>query len=114
MMNAYERKGRGGQLLLTRQPTKAVYPERPSGVKDLLCHSARTLAPQRHSRQTGEPCPRHSLLLDEHLEPFSHPFGVDQRLELQTRFCALGLALSFIVQVCKFISLSERQQKRGL
>src|SRR6266403_60989 len=70
-----------------------------------------TLNPRRNPRQTGEPCPRRSLLLDEHLEPFSHPFGVDQRLELQPRFCALGLTLSFIVPVCKFISLPERQQK---
>src|SRR6266403_3973792 len=73
-----------------------------------------TLNPRRNPRQTGEPRPRHSLLLDEHLEPFSHPFGVDQRLELQPRFCALGLTLSFIVQVREFISLPERQQKRRL
>src|ERR1700720_342876 len=28
-------RGRGGLLLLTRNPTKDLYPERPSGVKDL-------------------------------------------------------------------------------
>src|SRR5882724_7676013 len=103
--------GEGSQLLLTRQPTKAVYPERPWGVKDLPCHPARTLAPRRNPRQTGEPCPRHFLLLDEHLEPFSHPFGVDQRLELQPRANTVRLALSFLAEVREFISLAEREQK---
>src|SRR5260370_9161391 len=28
-------RGGGGRLLLTRNPTKDLYPERPSGVKDL-------------------------------------------------------------------------------
>src|SRR5260370_38485320 len=36
---------------------------------------------------------------------------MDQRLELQARFRALGLALSFIVEVGEFICLPERQQK---
>jgi hypothetical protein len=34
-MNTYEKQGGRVQLLLTRNPTKDFYPERPSGVKDL-------------------------------------------------------------------------------
>jgi len=43
-----------------------------------------------------------------------HPFRVDQRLKLQARFRAVRLGLSLIVEVRKFIPLSERQQKSSL
>ncbi len=49
--------------------------------------------------------------LDKDLESFPHAFGVDQRLELQPRFRALRLALSFIVQVREFILLPQREEK---
>src|ERR1700682_3052650 len=34
-MNTYEKQGGGGPVLLTKNPTKDLYPERPPGVKDL-------------------------------------------------------------------------------
>src|SRR5260370_17262176 len=78
------------------------------------CDSPSPLAPRRNPRQSCEPRPRNSLLLDEHLEPFPHAFGMDQCLELQPRFRALGLALSFVIEIGKFISLPQRQQKSRL
>jgi hypothetical protein len=39
---------------------------------------------------------------------------MDQRLQLQPRFRALGLGLSFVVEVGKFVSLPQRQEKRCL
>src|SRR6267143_2664902 len=52
--------------------------------------------------------------LDKDLESLPHPFRVDQRLKLQARFRAVRLGLSLIVEVRKFISLPERQQKSRL
>src|SRR6266403_4501087 len=52
--------------------------------------------------------------LDKDLESLAHPFRVDQRLKLQPRLRALRLGLSLIVDVRKFISLPERQQKSRL
>ena len=40
-INTYEKHRGEGVLLLTRQPTKAVCPERPSGVKDLSSNPMR-------------------------------------------------------------------------
>jgi hypothetical protein len=47
--------------------------------------------------------------LDKDPESLAHAFWVDQRLELEPRFRAVCLGLSFIVEVRKFIPLRERQ-----
>ena len=52
--------------------------------------------------------------LDKDLESLPHAFRVDQRFELQPRFRAVRLGLTLIVEVRKFISLAEREQKGRL
>src|SRR5207249_11070019 len=47
-------------------------------------------------------------------ESFSHPFGMDQRLELKPRARAVRLGLPGIVKVRKFIFLPEREQESRL
>src|SRR6267143_3459426 len=68
----------------------------------------------RHSSQTCQRRTNHAFSLDKNLESLSHPFGMDQRLELQARAHAVRLGLSLLVQVRKFISLPEREQKSRL
>ena len=52
--------------------------------------------------------------LDKDLESFAHAFRVNQRLKLQPRAHAVRFGLSFIIQVRKFISLAESEQKSRL
>src|SRR5258705_11694354 len=61
--------------------------------------------------QTSQWRRRNVFSLHQDLKPLSHPFGVDQRLELQSGFRALRFGLPFIVEVGKFISLPQRQKK---
>src|SRR6266478_1535875 len=56
----------------------------------------------------------YALSLNQHLKSLPHSFRVDQRLELQPRFRPPRLGLAFIVEVCKFVSLAERQQEGRL
>src|SRR6266436_9007758 len=57
-----------------------------------------TREPSRNSRRYFRKARQlrsvYALLLDEHLESLSHPFRVNQRLELQPRFGALRLGLT--------------------
>src|SRR5882724_3358265 len=105
------KKGGRGQFIVNQTAAEGCLSWTTIGSEGSPFHSARTLALQRNPRQTGELCSRHSLSLDEHLEPFSHPFGVDQRLELQPRANTVRLGFALIVEVREFISLAEREQK---
>src|ERR1700676_14261 len=52
------KKGRGGVLLLTTNPTKDLYPERPSRVRDLSCAPADDSCPEQSSEVREITSPR--------------------------------------------------------
>src|SRR5438105_15689590 len=108
--------GGWGPLWLARNPRSApkAAVAHPFRGEVSLFRPARTPNQKLDAHQTGQLRGADPLSLHQHLEPFPHPFGMDQRLELQPRFRALRLGLSVIVEVGKFISLAERQQKGRL
>src|SRR5258708_6899576 len=86
-------------------------PKIPEWRKGRLPHLSGTPYQPLDSRETCQWRGHHTFLLDKDLESLTHTFVMDQRLQLQPRFRALRLTLSFIVEVGKFISLPQRDEK---